>query len=99
MWLAVLVGSVGCYLTKLLGLSMPRRVLDDPRVRRAAELLPVALLAALIVTQTFTTGRHVGIDARGAGVAAGALAVLARAPFLVVIAVACAVAAGVRMLA
>ena len=35
MWTAVLLGSAGCYLLKLAGLSVPRRLLADPRVRRA----------------------------------------------------------------
>ena len=47
MWTAVIVGSFGCYALKLAGLSVPPRVLDDPRVQRIAELLPIALLAAL----------------------------------------------------
>src|SRR5664280_2642590 len=53
MWLAVLVGATGCYLCKLAGLSVPQRVLDDPRTQRIAALLPIALLAALAATQTF----------------------------------------------
>ena len=36
MWLAVLVGSAGCYALKLAGLSMPRRVLGNPRTCAAA---------------------------------------------------------------
>ena len=39
-WIAVLSGSLACYLLKLAGLSVPRRVLDDKRVRRIAALLP-----------------------------------------------------------
>jgi predicted branched-subunit amino acid permease len=53
-----------------------------------AVLLPVALLAALIATQTFAGG----LDARAAGLAAATLAVAARAPFLVVVAAAAATA-------
>ena len=45
---------------------MPQRLLDGPRARRVALLLPVALLAALIATQTFAGG----LDARAAGLAA-----------------------------
>jgi hypothetical protein len=56
MWTAILVGAAGCYLLKLAGLSVPRRVLENPRVRRVAALLPIALLTALIVIQTFSTG-------------------------------------------
>jgi hypothetical protein len=46
-WAAVLATAAGCYGLKLAGLTVPRRVLDRPLVRRFAELVPVALLAAL----------------------------------------------------
>ncbi len=98
MWTAVLVGSAGCYLLKLAGLSVPRRLLLDPRVRRIAEMLPIALLATLVALQTFSTGMRLGVDARAAGVGAALLAVLARAPFLVVVAIAVATTALVRLI-
>jgi uncharacterized membrane protein len=98
MWMAVLVGSAGCYLLKLAGVSVPARVLADPRVRRVADLLPIALLATLVALQTFTTGTRLGIDARAAGLAVALLAVLARAPFLVVVAMAVATTAVVRLI-
>jgi branched-subunit amino acid transport protein len=98
-WVAVLAGSAACYLLKLLGLSVPQRVLDNSRVRRIATLLPVAVLAALVVIQTFTLGNRVVLDARAAGLAAAVVAVLLRAPFLVVVALACVTTALVRLLA
>lgn len=98
MWAAVLVGSVGCYALKLAGVSLPERVLADARMRRIGVLLPVALLSALVATQTFTTGRDLTIDARAAGLAVAAVAVLLRAPFLVVIVAASTATALVRAL-
>jgi uncharacterized membrane protein len=97
MWPAVLLGSAGCYLLKLAGLSVPRRLLADPRVRRIAEMLPIALLATLVALQTLSTGTRLGVDARAAGVGAALIAVLARAPFLVVVAIAVATTALVRL--
>lgn len=97
-WAAVVIGSVGCYLLKLAGLSVPARLLADPRVRRVAALLPVALLSALIVVQTFSSGQSLGADARAAGVGVALVAVLLRAPFLVVVAAAVATAALLRLL-
>jgi branched-subunit amino acid transport protein len=97
-WAAVLGGAAACYLLKLAGLSVPQAVLDNPRVRRVAALLPVALLAALVAIQTFTDGRHLVLDARTAGLGAAVVAVLLRAPFLVVVIVACATAALTRLL-
>ncbi len=99
MWAAILLGAAGCYLLKLAGLSVPQRVLDNPRVRRIAGLLPIALLTALIVTQTFSTGHRLVIDARAAGLAAAIVAIRWRAPFLLVIMVAAATTALVRLLA
>jgi branched-subunit amino acid transport protein len=99
MWAAILIGSFGCYALKLTGLSVPERVLDDRRVRRISELLPIALLAALIGTQTFATGRHLEIDARFAGLIVAIVLVWRRAPFLVVVFGAAAAAAILRALA
>jgi branched chain amino acid efflux pump len=95
-WAAILVTSAGCYLLKLTGLSLPESWLAVPAVQRVAALLPVALLAALAAVQTFSVGTHLVIDARLAGVAAGVTALLLRAPFLVVVAVAAATAALLR---
>ena len=52
-WLAILLAAAGCYLLKLGGLSVPSAVLEHPVVERVADLLPVALLAALIAVQVF----------------------------------------------
>jgi uncharacterized membrane protein len=99
MWLAIAVGCIGCFALKLVGYSLPRRVIEQPVVKHVAELLPVALLTALIATQTFTTGHHLQLDARAAGLVAAAIAVRFKAPFLVVVAVACVVTALVRVVA
>jgi branched-subunit amino acid transport protein len=97
MWAAVLVGSLGCYLLKLTGLSVPERVLEHPRVQRIAELLPIALLSALIGTQTFAEGRHLTVDARFAGLIVAVILVWRRAPFLVVVCGAATTAALLRL--
>jgi hypothetical protein len=99
MWTAVFVGSLGCYLLKLAGLSVPERLLQDERVQRVAALLPIALLSTLTMIQTFSSGHQLVIDARAAGLVAAATAQLLRAPFLVVVGVACATAAVVRVVA
>lgn len=95
-WAAILLTAAGCYLLKLGGLSVPKRVLDHPVAARVAVLLPVALLAALAAVQGLAVGTRLVPDARLAGVAAAVLALLLRAPFLVVIGSAALVAALVR---
>jgi predicted branched-subunit amino acid permease/branched-subunit amino acid transport protein len=98
-WVAVLVTAAGCYALKLTGLIVPRGVLDNPRVRRFAELVPIALLAALVAVQTFGAGQSLSLDpARLAGLGAAVAALLLRAPFLVVIVVAAGTAAALRAL-
>jgi uncharacterized membrane protein len=97
-WLAVVVGSVGCYALKIAGHSVPRRLLSDARVERISNMLPIALLATLVAVQTFATGTRLTVDARVAGVAVAVMAVLLRAPFLVVVAVAVATTALVRLI-
>jgi len=96
MWPLVLIASVGCYALKLAGHSVPQSVLGRPRVRTIAALLPVSLLAALVAVQTFGSGQALAVDARLAGVAAATVALVLRAPFLVVVVVAGVVAAGLR---
>ena len=95
-WPAVIVGSLGAYLLKLSGYVIPERVLDNPRWRRLTAILPIALLAALVGVQTFSTGNALQVDARVAGLAAAIVALALRAPFLVVILVAAATAAVLR---
>ena len=62
-------------------------------------LVPVVLLAALAALQTFTSGRHLAVDARAAGVAVAVLAVWRKAPFLLVVGLAAATTAGLRAVA
>ena len=96
-WAAVLVASLACYGIKLAGLSLPQRYLQDPRLQRTVPLLPVALLAALIATQTFAIGSHLTLDVRAAALLVAGTAVWLRAPFLVVVAAGAATAALLRL--
>jgi branched-subunit amino acid transport protein len=101
-WAAVLGCAAGCYLLKLAGLSVPPGVLERPVVRRVADLIPVALLAALVAVQVFARSasdgsQHLTVDARLAGLAAAVMTLLLRAPFIVVVLAAAVVAALVRL--
>jgi len=98
LWAGVLVASAGCYALKLAGLSLPERWLSNPRVQRTVPLLPIALLSALIAILTFSTGHRLVLDVRAAALGVAAVAVLLRAPFLVVVASAAATAALLRLL-
>jgi branched-subunit amino acid transport protein len=96
-WVAVLLAGAGCYLLKLAGLSVPHRVLDHPVVERVADLVPVALLAALVAVQVLTSGHALVLDARVAGLAVAVALLVLRAPFLVVVFAAALTAALLRL--
>ncbi len=97
MWTAIVLAGIGCYLLKLAGLSLPQRVLAHPTVERVADLIPVALLAALVAVQVFSTGTSLTVDARVLGLGFAVVALLLRAPFLVVVVGAAVVAALARL--
>jgi len=100
-WLAVVGCGVGCYLLKLAGMSVPEKVLAHPILRRTADLLPVVLLAALVAVQVLVSrgsdGPELSIDARLAGLGAACVALILRAPFIVVVFVAALTAALLRL--
>jgi branched-subunit amino acid transport protein len=88
LWAAVIAASVGCYLLKLAGLSVPASWVQQPWVARVVDFVPAALLAALVAVQGLTSGHDLVIDGRLAGLAAAAVALALRAPFIVVLIVA-----------
>jgi len=97
-WISVVVIGLATFAIRAAGpLLLARRTLP-PRAQAALEHLAPALLAALVVTQALG-GDNGGfaVDARLAGLAAGAAALLLRAPLLAVIAVAAVTAALVRL--
>lgn len=96
-WTALLLAALGCYLLKLIGLSVPARVIERPVVERVADLIPVALLSALVAVQVFASGQELVLDARALGVAAAVVLLVLRAPFLVVVFGGALVAALVRL--
>ncbi|WP_134767473.1 AzlD domain-containing protein [Nocardioides sp. 1609] len=98
-WAAIVVGALGCYLLKLSGLAVPPRVLDHPVVSRVADLIPVALLAALVAVQVVATDdQGLTLDARALALGAAVVLLLLRAPFLLVVFGAALVAALARLL-
>ncbi|MHA6694548.1 AzlD domain-containing protein [Homoserinimonas sp. A520] len=98
LWTIIIIASVGCLALKLSGYLVPPSFMEKPRPSRVANLLTVALLAALVATQTFASGSQVVLDARVPAllVAAGLFAL--RVPFVLVIIAAAATAAILRLL-
>lgn len=84
------------YFFKVLGLVVIGHRTLPAGLNRCLALIPAALLAALVVHDTFGDGKALVIDARAAGVAAAAVAAWRRLPLVVVIVVGAGVTALVR---
>lgn len=98
-WVIVLVVGAATVLLKATGpVLLGKRRLPGSLSGAVALLAPV-LLAALVVTQTVGGDNDLVLDARLAGVGAGALAIAARAPLAVVVVLAAATTALARVLA
>jgi branched-subunit amino acid transport protein len=84
-WITVVATGVGTIVLKAVG---PVGVAGRELPARVSQLLAMvgpAILAALVVTETFAHGRSLVVDARLAGVGAGAVSILLRAPLWAVI--------------
>ena len=68
----------------------------SPRAVAVVALLAPALLAALVVSETFGEDRHLVLDERALGVAVAAIALALRAPVWVAVTLAAATTALVR---
>jgi hypothetical protein len=99
LWFTVVAGSLGCYLLKLAGLSVPAAWVEQPWVARIVDFVPAALLAALVAVQAVAIGNDMVLDGRLVGLAAAAVALALRAPFIVVLVVAGAAGALVHVVA
>lgn len=97
-WIALLAASFISFGIKLAGHLVPERWLAHPAVKRTADLLTVCLLAALVAKQTLTSGASVSFDARVPALVVAAVLLWRKAPFIVVVAAAAGVAAGLRAL-
>jgi branched-subunit amino acid transport protein len=97
-WIAVLVVGAATIAIKAAGPVLAGERELPVGASRVLGLLAPALLAALVATQAFASDESLVLDERGAGLAVAAVAVLLRAPLLVVVVLAAATAAGLRTL-
>jgi hypothetical protein len=98
-WVVIAALAVATAALKLAGpLTLGGRPLPASALS-IVELLASALLAALVVVETFGKGRSLVLDARVLGAAFAAVAVWRRAPMIVVVLGAAAVTAVARLLA
>lgn len=85
MWAPILIASLGAYAEKLAGYLLPQRLLDNQAVRHTAELLPVALLSAIVAVQALTDGQAWTLDARVPGMVVAFVLIWKRANFLLMV--------------
>jgi branched-subunit amino acid transport protein len=84
-WIAVLGSSTLAFMTKFLGASVPQSLLNHPRILRINNLIPVALLTALVAVNTFADKTKLVLDSRALGMAAAITLLIAKAPFPIVV--------------
>ncbi len=97
-WTFVIALAATAYGFKVLGLVVVGARSLPPVLDRCLALIPAALIAAIIVKDTFGVGMHLQLDARAIGVGAAVIAAWRKAPFVAVIIIGAGVTALVRQL-
>ncbi|MCU1565727.1 MAG: hypothetical protein JWQ56_664 [Pseudarthrobacter sp.] len=98
LWIWLLIACALAYAWKLVGYLVPAKLLEDPRMSRVAGTMTIGLLASLTVVNTVASGQSLAADARLGALAAAAIALALRAPFLLVVVLGAGTAAALRML-
>jgi hypothetical protein len=97
LWVWLLLSCLFAYAWKLVGYLLPASLLQNPRMSRIAGTMTIGLLASLTIVNTLASGQALVLDARLGALAAAAVALLLRAPFLVVVLAGAGVAALLRL--
>lgn len=97
LWVWLLIACVLAYAWKLVGYFVPARLLENPRMSRVAGTMTIGLLASLTVVNAVASGQSLVADARLGALAAAAVALVLRAPFLLVVVAGAGTAALLRM--
>lgn len=98
LWFWVLIACAAAYATKILGYLVPAIWLQHPLIARISGLMTIALLASLVAMNTVSNDGGITVDARLGALVAAAIALMLRAPFIVVVLVGAVAAAGLRLL-
>ena len=98
LWVAIVAVTLASAAIKAAGPILVGGRELPPRVNAVIALLAPALLAALVVTETFGEDGHLVIDERALGVGVAAVALALRAPVLLAVALAALVTALARFL-
>jgi branched-subunit amino acid transport protein len=84
-WVSLIGGSLVVFALRYAGHLVPEKYLANPRVTRINNLIPVALMSALVAVETFTKQGALVIDQRVAGLTVAVIALLLKAPFALVV--------------
>ena len=98
-WWPVIALCGSAYALKALGLVLGERLDREASERWSLQIVVVPVLAALIVVQTFSSGRHYAVDARTPALLVAAVLVWRKAPFVLVAVAAAGSAALLRFVA
>ncbi|MDQ0675530.1 MULTISPECIES: AzlD domain-containing protein [Micrococcaceae] len=98
LWIWLLIACALAYAWKLMGYFVPAKLLENPRMSRVAGTMTIGLLASLTLVNAVASGQSLAADARLGALAAAAIALAVRAPFLLVVVVGAGTAAVLRML-
>jgi branched-subunit amino acid transport protein len=99
LWVAIVAVTLASAAIKAAGPILVGGRELPPRVSAVIALLAPALLAALVVTETFGDDSHLVLDERALGVGVAAVALALRAPVLLAVALAALVTALARLFA
>ena len=97
LWVAIVAVTLASAAIKAAGPVLVGGRELPPRVNAVIALLAPALLAALVVTETFGDDGHLVLDERALGVGVAAVALALRAPVLLAVALAALVTALARL--
>jgi branched-subunit amino acid transport protein len=97
-WTLIILLTLGAYAFKVTGLVFLGGRSLPPMFERCLALIPAAVVTALVMKDTLTTGQDLVLDARALGIAVAGIAAWRKAPLIVVIVLGAAVTALVRQI-
>lgn len=84
-WTVVIASSVIAFILKITGYIVPEKYLEKPTIKSITNYVPIVMLSALVIVQTFAQGQTIVLDARLLSLIVALILLLLRAPFIVVV--------------
>jgi hypothetical protein len=81
----VIIASLIAFALKFAGFLVPRAILEHDLFKKIIPILPIGMLSGLIAVQVLAEKQTIVFDGRLIGVAVGIVALIMRAPFIVVV--------------